>query len=311
VKTVQTTHPAVRRTLVLGALALLAAGCGGTSRAESGTSPTSTTSATVTSEASTTVASPSTPAPSTDGMASLGDSYSSGEGNPPFDAGTDILGQNRCHRSATAWPRQLGVSATSHLACSGAVIADLADQTAALAALKPAPNVVFITIGGNDLGFSSIIAGCFTHPAGTPCWTDADYAKAKEHLATVVGPQLEAAYRSVKAAVPGARVIVASYPDLFATDGTDVGCPWLDAESHQRIVAAQVDLSAAMAARAAAAGVEFVDLLHAYPGHELCTSDSYVAAVNLTNAINASAAHPTAKGQAAMAAMVGKYLSGK
>ena len=95
---------------------------------------------------------------------------------------------------------------------------------------------------------------------------------------------------------------------MFAADGTNVGCPWLDKESQSRIVGAGRELAAAIKARALAAGVEFVDLLNAYTGHELCTSDAYVAEVSLTNAMNASAAHPNAKGQAAMAALVAAFL---
>ena len=44
---------------------------------------------------------------------SVGDSYSSGEGNAPFDAGTDVSG-DKCHRSNLAWPRMMLVQ--NHLA---------------------------------------------------------------------------------------------------------------------------------------------------------------------------------------------------
>jgi len=58
----------------------------------------------------------------------LGDSFSSGEGDPPFDAGTDlVLGPQRdlCHRSADA-----------------------------------TTDLVTITIGGNDVWFANILAAC-------------------------------------------------------------------------------------------------------------------------------------------------------
>src|SRR4051812_33682246 len=52
-------------------------------------------------------------------IVALGDSYSSGEGNAPFD--TDAA---TCHRGASAWPRLLGQqvagSTVKLLACSGA-----------------------------------------------------------------------------------------------------------------------------------------------------------------------------------------------
>ncbi|MGH7485567.1 MAG: SGNH/GDSL hydrolase family protein, partial [bacterium] len=55
---------------------------------------------------------------------SLGDSFSSGEGAAPFDAGTSQENGNGCDRSAKAWPRLLGVPKADHFACSGATTAD-------------------------------------------------------------------------------------------------------------------------------------------------------------------------------------------
>jgi len=55
----------------------------------------------------------------------MGDSFSSGEGNPPFEAGT-AASLNDCHRSYTAYPRllqsdvSLHLGATAFTACSGA-----------------------------------------------------------------------------------------------------------------------------------------------------------------------------------------------
>lgn len=292
---------------------------GGPTPTASGSGPTTTRPTTTTIAASrptstttvapTTAAIPTTTTPNVGAVyASLGDSYSSGEGNPPYDPGTDLPGVNRCHNSAKAWPRLLGVTAATHLACSGAVTDDIAGQLARLVTLRPAPSTVFLTIGGNDLGFASVLAGCFTHAPGAPCWSESAYKAARLRLVSTVAPKLESTYRAVKAALPGARVIVASYPSLFAADGTNVGCPAVDAASQARIVAAGKDLAAEIGKRAKAAGVEFVDLYRAYPGHELCTAESWVGAVDIVNAITGAAAHPTVKGNAAMAAVVTKYL---
>ncbi|WP_242424925.1 GDSL-type esterase/lipase family protein, partial [Frankia sp. EI5c] len=94
-------------------------------------------------------------------LAALGDSYSSGEGSPPFE-----LAAGRCRRSAGAWPRLLAglnppVTTVLHAACGGATTRDLTrsqglnrPQLDQLRALPQAPDVVTITIGGNDAGFS-------------------------------------------------------------------------------------------------------------------------------------------------------------
>lgn len=65
----------------------------------------------------------------------MGDSFSSGEGNPPFEAGTDEGGVNECHRSDRAYPRLIAgssngipsLSLTDFRACSGAVTSNIWD----------------------------------------------------------------------------------------------------------------------------------------------------------------------------------------
>ena len=57
----------------------------------------------------------------------LGDSYSSGEGNPPYEAGTDTP-SNMCHRSNTAsYASFIGAfnSPFKSVACSGAITDNL------------------------------------------------------------------------------------------------------------------------------------------------------------------------------------------
>src|SRR5437763_5750077 len=63
----------------------------------------------------------------------LGDSYASGEANPPFDKGTAVPGRggDDCHRSSKAYPRVLKVNNrlnVVHKACSGAVTQDILDH---------------------------------------------------------------------------------------------------------------------------------------------------------------------------------------
>ncbi len=114
----------------------------------------------------------------------LGDSYISGEGADTFYTGTNAPGDNTCHRAPTAWPelvaRRQGVQIKS-FACSGATIADVlsdgqhpdADPSQpasrpqleafeAWLAANPGVDVprIFLSVGGNDAGFSSLIAAC-------------------------------------------------------------------------------------------------------------------------------------------------------
>ncbi len=252
-------------------------------------------------------------APDLSQAVSLGDSYSSGEGSgPPFDPGTDVAG-NRCHRTALAWPRLLGVPAARHLACSGATIASLTagqtalppddrGQLARLAELTP-PAEVLVTLGGNDAGFADILGRCVLgscvpsiaqRTAGLPA----------------LGLRLEAAYRAIAASPPGRRVVVVGYPEIVPErPPSGLRCLWLsDAEVPAALVFIRA-LDATVQAAAGRAGVEFVPIGDAFDGHELCTASSWVVPVPLNPfAIGPQIAHPRPPGQAAMARRVQAYL---
>ena len=101
-------------------------------------------------------------------VVALGDSYSSGEGAPPFLKDRESAD---CHRSEYAWPfvlaRQMDWPDPMLFACSGATSTDMLggdpkrhqpNQVAELAGLNP--DIVTLTIGGNDLGFKSVLVKC-------------------------------------------------------------------------------------------------------------------------------------------------------
>lgn len=104
-------------------------------------------------------------------VAVLGDSYASGEGTGKYteDSDTD---DNRCHRSPSTHAATLWGEDTINLACSGAVIGNLFhrnpnnDEPPQLQLLRQAaisdkpPGAVILSLGGNDLGFSTIVTNC-------------------------------------------------------------------------------------------------------------------------------------------------------
>lgn len=92
----------------------------------------------------------------------LGDSFSSGEGNPPFETGTE----DTCHRSSFAYPRLLESSKylrlTEFAACSGAISSDIdgTGQNDQISALSQNTDIVTLTVGGNDAGFKDFATAC-------------------------------------------------------------------------------------------------------------------------------------------------------
>lgn len=99
----------------------------------------------------------------------LGDSYSSGEGIADYVDNDYVSpdGKIRCHRSESAYGAVIGGDRSTVIACSGAVSYDLdhvkvgASDQLSMLAMEFRPDIVFLTIGGNDIGFSSIVEQCF------------------------------------------------------------------------------------------------------------------------------------------------------
>jgi lysophospholipase L1-like esterase len=108
----------------------------------------------------------------------LGDSYSAGEGAGSYEAGTDSS-HNACHRSTRTYAVALFPDPPVNLACSGAGAADigstdldnrspddseqLQSQAKQLVRLRDGgyvPDLVLMTLGGNDVDFADIITKC-------------------------------------------------------------------------------------------------------------------------------------------------------
>jgi lysophospholipase L1-like esterase len=244
-------------------------------------------------------------------LAALGDSYSSGEGNPNFDQ--DSI-KDKCHRSSKAWPRLIGqadpqILLVSHVACSGAKIDALTSrfkgepaQLDDLRSLTSAPTFVTITIGGNDVGFASILADCFT----SLCSDDGRLDQAQSYIKNQLPALLANAYTSIKAASPQSQVVIVGYPRLFPKKKSNVtNCGWLnDAErTGLNNLASQFDRVAATAAKQV--GVAFVSVLDSEKNHELCTADSWINPIRARGSGNA---HPNFQGQQAIGRIVMRYL---
>ncbi|CAO5155942.1 putative Lipase 1 [Frankia sp. AiPs1] len=247
----------------------------------------------------------------------LGDSYSSGEGNPPFDEGTDSR-QDDCHRSAAAWPRLLSVdglgriAAGGHLACSGATIDDLLsrgqhpdgeDSTSQVSRLaeingKTPVGVVTVTVGGNDLGFSSILETCFL-------WLCLPQPEKEEsRIDQVVLRVQKEVIPAIERAAPRARVVVVGYPRLFPRlIGNTTGCGWLAPIELTHLNQVQDYLDGRLRAAATTGGATYVSVADALDGHELCTRDPWVYDLGLTG--GNLRGHPLANGQRAIAGIVG------
>lgn len=281
--------------------------------------------------------------PGYDDYVVLGDSYASGEGVAPFDRGTAAPASYpadpssySCHRSYKSWARLLERRAGKHLdgqfACSGATVASLGTrfkgkpaQLSRLAELTQQgaqPSYVLVTVGGNDVGFADVVAACYVQGRTPGCAA----AVARSEAAVAALPALlQTGYRRIAAAAPGAEIIVVGYPQILSTatdPATDARCPWISPANRQRLARLADALDAAISTEAVAplngetTRIEYVSTLDALRGHELCSAEPWVNRVDLTPTALATgtyvySAHPSARGQSAIADVVASVLRGR
>lgn len=192
----------------------------------------------------------------------LGDSYSSG-------LGTGRYTDRTCRRSTAAFPTVVASARPGTrlvaVACSGATVADVRREQ--LAALTTDTALVTVTAGGNDAGFTKVLARC-----ALPMWVARcapPVERARDVVRRELPRRLDALYREIRRRAPAARVVVAGYPRLF--NGIDCGPFTFFSRDDQRLLNAAADLlRAVLRARASAAGFAFADVAPAFRGHAVC-----------------------------------------
>jgi lysophospholipase L1-like esterase len=218
----------------------------------------------------------------------LGDSYSSGLG-----AGSYIGSSGSCDRSTNAYPAlwdgaHQPASYTS-VACAGATTATVLSSQ--LSALSSATTLVSITIGGNDVGFSTVMATCVLTP--TSSCVNAIHA-AEAEVASQLPGELDGVLKAITAAAPSARVAVLDYPELYDLSKSAT-CLGLSTTDRTDLNQAADQLDGQIQAAAARHRDVFGDVRPAFAGHEICDSGSWLHAVNIFDI--SESYHPTAAGQ--------------
>ncbi|MGH3282891.1 MAG: SGNH/GDSL hydrolase family protein [Trebonia sp.] len=218
----------------------------------------------------------------------LGDSYSSGVG-----AGSYIGSSGSCDQSTNAYPARWDTAnqPASYVseACSGATTATVLSSQ--LSALSAATTLVSITVGGNDVGFSSVMETCVLLPTSN-CVSAVNNA---ESLMTSQLPgELDSVLNAIKADAPSARVVVLDYPDLYDLSHSS-SCIGLSTTDRTDLNNGANELDSQIQAAAARHGDVFADVRSAFSGHEICDSGSWLHSVNFLDV--SESYHPTASGQ--------------
>ena len=189
-----------------------------------------------------------------------GDSYASGTGTREYyDAG--------CQRSVHAYPKQIAAQDglnLAHVACSGARIPDVrANQ---LGALSAATDLVTLSIGGNDAGFSSVITRC---ALPWPFSCSGDITNSRNFITNTLPGQLDSLYTEIETRAPNAQVIIMGYPRLFNGESCNFAARISSGEQTSLNSVADL-LATKTAAIATAHGFDFVDPRTSFNTHRIC-----------------------------------------
>lgn len=230
----------------------------------------------------------------------LGDSFASGHGA----GGYGVSG--KCKRSDLAWAHQLDARSSQlnlagFFACSGAVIDNIVStarygEPAQVNQLRQLVNsgtrvdVVMISIGGNDFGLATVITDCFIKDCSRGRLQNPGprLNSIQERVTNEVVP-------AIRAAAPGARVVIVAYPRLFPDQESELtGCGWLEPAEWQLAKGANAGLSNRARWAAEDTGSIFADTYNALDGVELCSGTG--SHVNPVATGGTDSAHPDGLG---------------
>jgi lysophospholipase L1-like esterase len=219
----------------------------------------------------------------------LGDSYSSGVGS-----GSYIASSGNCLRSTLAysqlWANAHNPDSYVSVACSGATTSDVLNNQ--ISALNSSTNLVSITIGGNDVGFSSVMETCVLQ-SDSACLSAVNTAT--QQARSILPGRLANTFSAISSAAPNAQVVVMGYPELYDLNNSWF-CPGLSTTDRTALNNAADTLDGVIQTAAANAGDSYADVRGNFSGHELCDFfNEWLHSVSVSDVTESY--HPTANGQ--------------
>jgi lysophospholipase L1-like esterase len=245
----------------------------------------------------------------------LGDSYTAGPLIPLQRP--DPIG---CERSTNNYPSllaaALGIRDFTDISCSGAKTDNMTAAQSVLllgtnppqfTALRPDTDLVTLTIGGNDIGFTELIYTCARaaalNPLGNPCQREATAGGSDINAQRIaaVAPKVGAVLDGIHQRSPHATVLLVGYLRILPPTG---GCypvmpiargdvPYLDGVQQQ--------LTAMLARQAFHHDAFFVDSYARSFGHDACQPPGVKWVEAVTPTSPAAPVHPNAIGMQAVA----------
>lgn len=266
----------------------------------------------------------------------LGDSYTSGPDIP-----TQVGAPAGCRRSDHNYPsllaERLGLKAGQFhdVSCSGATISNLTApqdtgngvNPAQLTALAADTALVTLGIGGNDIGFASVMTRCVeldvpstlidlvrnstTDSAPCRAFFTAHGGDQIEQKVQAASAHLADALSQIHRLAPHARVYVIGYPGLLPSSESNSCALTLGITSGDAaFLSSEEDrLNAMLQQQARAAGDTYVDTYTPSLGHDACSGQT-TRWIEPLMPVGAAQLHPNALGEQAMADAAEHFVGG-
>lgn len=195
----------------------------------------------------------------------LGDSFTSGQGAPPYSDSTCLTSRAKSYPviSSVLSPYSL----TENKACSGATVADVAGQ---LAGIDPATKLVTLTVGGIDAGSNTVMAACAGYPADPGGACALAIQASRQQTLALLGT-LPVLYGTIAATLPNARIAVLNYPMLFEAGVSPLG------DLFNQGTVGLNDVIRYSAALAGSSRISYVDATQEFAGHGIGSAVPYIA----------------------------------
>ena len=242
----------------------------------------------------------------------LGDSRATGSLLDPLSI------RDGCFRTADAYPQIVAdtLHAESYVsrACAGAKTENVTEkpqftitgpQPPQIGALRPDTTFVTVSIGGNDIAWSSLVEPCYTLAPGLDanCRSDATTARRMNDALTVLGPKVSATMAAITEKAPAAAVLLVGHGGIFGDRGCWPYIPTSDADAAF-VVRFFVRMNNVLADAARRNGAYFVDVAAAAVGHDACAGSDLRWFEGLVPQSFTMPLHPTHEGLRAMASLV-------
>lgn len=241
-----------------------------------------------------------------DKYAALGSSFAAGPGIDNQLGGCGRSDNNYSHLVAEALDLDLTLSA-----CNGATIDHVADTRQGdnplqIDAVSRDTKLITVTMGGNDIRYTSSTFACSGTPASERCTANLDQAAISRAIEGLPA-KLERMYDNLKAKAPDATIVLVAYPRVFPEDAVNCSELQLSAEDTRYLADMGEKLEAAFVESTAGGKALLADPYVRARGHGPCSSgERWINGATIAS--TGTRYHPTAEAHQEMARLVLEVL---